>query len=325
MSIFDQNTVPSNTLHHSDTNVSHVALETMIKCEEAYRDTLVKQYQIMYPGLKYNDRDILKESLYLAKMTVRDFFKLYAMHISSQYNMLMSQMKTLYSDYTQTINSIKFSEIHIKPKSVNIPVFTYVDDIPSFGPLINAIAEVKVDYKVFTSNDKEEITNLITNISAYKNASTKTILNGRSVSGSDIQLSVYKIFKNNDAKTTVVLTDKFFEDLAKKPDRFLAYFKDIKNNVDRYVMLIRKLEKAFNDHEIMDCIDPDIVPNLEWSDPENMFYRYELHKLSSLLNVITPAIFGKLDMVTSQLRFNTSMLKQYSAGKGVIIPESEVY
>ena len=303
-------------IYTNDMSVMVSMYETMIQNERLYRDALLEQYRAMYPGLKYKDPDILQESLELTKNIVCNFFKSYRNNLKSQLGLCVGSLKSTYSEFEALVTNTDINMYTISERYIKLTQYKHTREVPNFDPLIDAINEIKSDYLTFINGTSEEISDLVSEYKEYANTARKKVAKIKPdeyYTIDDVANKCKSDFREDNKKVLECVDDDYFKKLFKKRSNHAEHIKDINGNIDTYMTLITKISKKLDKNIITLKFDIDDI-DLSQSDPENLFYRYELTKLSELLNVTTQIIFIKIDAAKEEICQDIDLIKKYLIG-----------
>ena len=292
--------------------ISHIALEFMIDFEKSFRDTLIEQYKIMYPGLKYGDPDILQETLSLTKTLTCDFFTSYKQNTYTKLKSCIDKLKSNYTIYASASSSVKVDQLSFSNQFTPICVHErteYDPSIPDLDVVNAAICDIKSDYDRFIDGD-EELKKFLGNMKSLNETNVKKLCKSQSKRSVDeIDSYIRKKFVGPEKKVT--LDYELVKSAVSKKKKFSGNIKTINGIVDKYIHLIDKMIAQLKSHIIETKFTSIDDINLDYADPENLFFRYELTKLSNILNATTQILYSQMGCISGEMDENIHIIQEY--------------
>lgn len=328
MGIFTNKTAPSytNVLKESehisvnDTN----ALDTMIVNESLYRETLTNIYREVFPSIKYNDTDMLKESVNPIVGLTLTMVRQYRTNIWTSLSNSYSNLCNAYGKLSSIIKDVP-SNIDIASRYEKVPVFTYNKNIPDFEPFDKSVYNLNSEYEYFLNADKDVLEKRINAgmSGGAKKKFTKVVLCDNAPN-TNVYEYTKRLYNNNGKHENMMVTEDYIRSLCSNRKKYKIYIQDIRNNIDQLLGYMNDVVSFFDNHKELCSIDTGIPLrslNLQ-SDRENQFVRFELDKFYALMNIYFEVISGKIDGFIARINYEYNLLDSIRKGNEITIVKS---
>lgn len=292
--------------------ISHITMETLISCERAYRDSLLEMYRAVYPGLKYEDSDILREGVDVVATVASKCIDTHSNIIESSYRKAMAQVNTKFSTYKKLAAKANIVRRDIGATyDVKIPKFTYIYGVPDLVVLHNTINDIQKDRDIFLSHDNDKINKLRNSVEDYTKNTTKKILDLDKYPNNPTKY-FYDALRNDGECIRTTLDKDFVLSRAQLTAHFSNQIKDVTRLMNEYKAIMRRYFDAvmtyghgLDGEEVLATLSTG-------ADSDTGFFTYELAKFSKIMDAVTPLIMCKIEAISDELLFNIELLTQYT-------------
>lgn len=285
----------------NDDPISHTKYEHLIENVRIYRDVSIDICREAYPALKYQDIDILRESMSVTGTVVKDFFIRYKNTASSQYDKCIYKLRNLIAEYKVKCDSMA-NVSKFTTRAVTHTKYVFIPLIPNLEPLYDGIGDIRKDYDIFMHDKDGEnaLGKLYANVNKRNNDTKKKIT---------CNVNVDAALRGGGARVNAVISESFLMYLRSYHKTLTSMVSSIENTIGEFITLICDISKELDSCpiKVKDGVDFDLK-NL---DPQNAFYRYELAKFSNMFMVITDTIYRVLTMIEDNIKEYTELLDAF--------------